>query len=299
MDLEEFNRRMELFQKEHFGSLEDNSTSLEEILKVHGDICDQLFVSKRNFPSWQTFFETLIFKLITSSFSIVNLAKGTIIKSGKYGINAPILDYPSIYILTRATLENFLTLDYIFFNNLSLEERLFRFKLWEVSGLLSRQNFSTLTNKEFEIQKQFEKQEIDKILAELSKMPEFTKLDKKQLRNLSRFGLPRLESWNSLILSSNLNKQQFSNTYSLLSSYAHSEYLSILQIKQTSLAANNPETQELVNTCFFTLKSVHCLSIHWLISEYEECKAYFDGLPEVLQSNINIWAALGREQNKV
>lgn len=295
MDIEEFVRRTELFTKEHFGSLDDSRASLRDLINAHGDICEELAISQRKVLSWQVYFETLIHKLRFASLSICKLSEGILIESHKHRIKVQMIDYPSLCILTRAVLENYLTLDYIFYNNLPIEEKLFRFKLWEVSGLLSRQNFKKNNNKEFEQQKAKEKAQIDAIKAEIKKMPEYDKLDKRQISNLERFGLPRLESWNNLIQSSNLKKEFFGTTYSLLSNYAHSEFLSTIQFKQTGLGIDVSEVESFISTCFTIVRSLNSLSIEWLIENYEECNACFDELSPELQSNIKIWAGIGKE----
>jgi len=295
MDNEELARRIELFNKQHYGSLKDSIASLRDLINAHGDVIEELAISKRKVLSWQVYFETLIHKLRFSSLSICKLSEGILIESHKHQIKVEMIDYPSICILTRAVLENYLTLDYIFYNNLSIEEKLFRFKLWEVSGLLSRQNFNTHSNEDFENQKESEKAQIEAIKAELSKMPEYSTLKKQQLDNLNKFGLPRIESWNKLILSSNLKNDFFGPAYSLLSNYAHSEFISIIQFKQSNLGLNIDDVEVFLSTCITIVRSLNSLSIEWLTSNYEECNVCFSEFPPELQSNIKIWAGIGRK----
>lgn len=284
-----------LFENNHFKDLETSRLSLLDLIQAHGDIFDELSVSNREFPTWQLYIEALIHKLIFCSRSICDLTKGSILKSRKYNLEANIMDYPSIYILTRAAIENFLTLDYIFYNDLPIEEKLFRFKLWEVSGLLSRQNFHSTNIEEYEKKKASERQTIATILDEISKMPEYSNLNRAHLSKLRKYGLPRLESWNSLILTSKLKKSLFGDAYSLFSNYAHSEFLSILQFRQSSVGARNPHVQDLVSICLTIVRCLNSLSIEWLTENFDECRTYFNNLPKDLQSSIRIFVGIGKE----
>jgi len=295
MSFEEFSRRWQLFEQEHFGSLEDGIDSLRMLVQTHLDLTSELAKSKRMLPSWQLFIETLSFKMILSSSSICNLSQGTLLGSKKLGVEFSLIDYSSIYVLTRSAIENYLTLDYIYFNDLPLEEKLFRFKLWELSGLKSRQKFSTGNNEEFETQKAFERAEIDKIMHDISRMPEYASLDKNQLRKLATYGLPRMESWNGLINASGLRKPLFSEIYSFYSNYAHSEYLSILQLRDNLRNNYLEESKEAVQNSLFIIRVLNSLSIKWHVSTFEECQAHFERLTEEMKSTINIWAMYGKD----
>lgn len=296
MTPEEFEKRILNFLKGFEGTLNETRESLKLLISIHGDINSQLHDSKRTFPSWQTYLETLVFKLILCSNSICELSEGTKLKSMKYRFETTLIDFSSIYILTRAALENFLTLDYIFFNELPIEERLFRFKLWEAAGLQSRQSYSAEYSSEHLAQKEAEKIVLEQIVEEIKAMPEYNYLNNDQRRKITKYGLARITSWNELIDKGSLDSSFYSNLYSLFSNYAHSEFISVLQIRESLKNPKKEEVEIMVKNCFSVVKSINAISIKWHANQYEECKMYFDSLSEEIRSTINIWENLGRKK---
>src|SRR5690606_26004384 len=99
------------------------------------------------------------------------------------------------FILTRALIENYITLCYLYKNDLPKEEKLYRYKLWEVSGLISRQKWTAIEINSIE-KKEAENLIVNNIMTEIESLPEYSLLDKSKLNKLKKFGLPRIESWN-------------------------------------------------------------------------------------------------------
>jgi len=225
MDIYELNN---LLKKLHSDDLGQNRNTLLEILEVLGDLSESLQQGKVKVKPWECFFEILIQKLLFHSYSVCELTKGLEIKSKRFNKKTEIIDFPSLFILTRASIESFLTLEYIYMKDISEEEKFFRFKLWEVSGLMARQGFETGGDEELENKKNSEKELIIRIQEDIEKNPKFSSLNKQQLNRLRTYGLPRIESWSKMIEVSILNDELFQNIYKFFSNYAHSEYLSIL-----------------------------------------------------------------------
>lgn len=296
MNIKQVIELAEKFQKEHLGNLDDNRSSLVLILQAHTDIANALGEVNDKQPYWKYYFETLIHKLIFNSYSILELSKGFKIKSSNEKISAEIIDYSAIIILTRATIENYLTLDYIYLNNLPEEEKLFRFKLWEISGLISRQKFSINDNQDFTLKKEKEKEIIEKIKEEILNMPEYKNLDKSKIRKLNTFGLARKDSWHTLISNSQLNKDIFPDSYSLFSNYAHSEYLSILQLRQSSLNPTDPNNTSNIRLCLTIIRILNSLIINWLVSNYKNLEEVFNLTPDEIKRAIRIWASIGKAE---
>lgn len=176
--------------------------SLENILQASAFVVQSFYDTKPKLDTGEVYQETLLIKIIFTSRSILELSKGI-----EFGIlnrheRPEIIDRSSIYILTRSILESFLTLEYLFFNDLSREEQIFRYNLWRISGFMSRQDFGKTKNEKFISKMKKEKAEIEELKKTIKKSPYYSKLKKQDLWKLDKYGLPRLMSWTSLLQNS-------------------------------------------------------------------------------------------------
>ncbi len=283
-----------LLNQHYSDDINKNRDSLYELLEAMGDLSGSLHQAKIKVKSWEYYFETLIHKILFHSYSICELSKGIDIKSDRLKNKVEIIDFPSLFILTRASLESFLTFSHIYMGDIPEEEKFFRFKLWEVSGLLARQGFDTGSSEELEKKKNFEKESILKIREEIENHPKFSELGKPQLRKLNTYGLPRVDSWNKMIEDSPLNTNFFGSIYKLFSNYAHSEYLSVLQIKQSNLNVSNSEAISNAILSMTVIRQLVCLIIEWLIKNYKSAEIISNTFPQHLNAGIKIWANIAR-----
>src|SRR5260221_7494896 len=184
MTISELNTTLQQLRVHFNGSLKEIQDSLRTIIETLSDLVDSLAQAKVKTINWKYHSQTLVNKIIFTSYSIIRLSEGYIMRSYKAkDLKVEVTDYQSIYILTRDLIENYVTLCYNYNNDLSEEEKLFRFKLWEVSGLISRQNFSG-ENEDYQKKKKEEKVTIGKIMDEIKGMEEYSKLDKGKLNKL-------------------------------------------------------------------------------------------------------------------
>ncbi|MFB0924610.1 MAG: DUF5677 domain-containing protein, partial [Vicingaceae bacterium] len=172
-----------------------------------------------------------------------------------------IIDTPSIFILTRSIIETFLTLEYLYFDNIDHSEKDFRFKLWRVSGFMSRQAFvETVSEIHLEKLKKEEKL-IEEIKREIKTSPFYPSLKSNHLWKLDKFGLPRLKSWGNLIENSSLKSDKFKKIYSLYSNYAHSEYLAMMQINEGNLNKSNLDNISSTETALIFVQMINSVTI--------------------------------------
>lgn len=278
----------------HFqGTLRENQDSLRTILETLSDLVDSLAQAKVKTINWKYHSQTLVNKIIFTSYSIIRLSEGYVIRSYKTrDLKVDVTDYQSIYVLTRALIENYVTLCYIYNNDLSEEEKLFRFKLWEVSGLISRQNFSG-ENEGYQKKKEEEKVTIDKIMEEIKGMEEYARLDKINLNKLTTYGLPRLESWQQLIRKSNLKKEIIGNCYSLFSNYAHSEYLSIIQVGQSSMNSKNRNNIGNIQLSLTVVRIINSMTIHYYATHFKAAELVYNTFPDSIRNAVEIARKIG------
>lgn len=269
--------------------------SLASILKGHAEVLQSLYESKPNLEEGEVFIETLIIKMIFASKSILDLSFGSDLINYKEDKKFEIIDTPSIFILTRSVIEIFLTLEYLYFNELESEEKRFRYDLWRVSGYITREYFTEELKKEhIEI---FEREE--KIITELrDKIKEskyFSSLEKLQIWKLDKFGLPRLINWTILLKQSRLKSSSFENIYKLYSNYAHSEYLSMIQINEGSLNKYAPNIISTTETSLSKVVMINCKTIFLLKDKFSCVSKAFESLNKELRYKIEFWDRIGKE----
>lgn len=283
------------------GSIDENRKSALEITDTNAEMINTIFDAKILLPEWKLIIETLIFKMIFNSYSIINLSKGYEV-SYKKELKGNIIDYASIFSITRTLIENYLTLYYIYIDTKEESEMIFRYKLWESSGLISRQGYDLPNSddnliQKFASKKAEEKIILEKLILELEQMEEYKQLDKQKLKKLKTYGLPRIESWHTLIEKSNLRNEFFKNIYSHFSNYSHSEYISILQIKQGSYSIKNQQTLTNTRICLNITKIINSLVIEYLVASFKIVEINYNSKPNYIQKNIEMSLKLGKEPN--
>ncbi|MBK7567981.1 MAG: hypothetical protein IPI31_09160 [Bacteroidetes bacterium] len=143
----------------------------------------------------------------------------------------PKVDFGSIIILTRAALETYLALNYIFIaeNNHSLQD--FRYLCWDLAGYLERANMPAKVDHHKQL-KEDEAKQIELIRNKLLINGIFQslgpKVQKKALNGEWRLTL----GWVDLATRAGINEIYFRNQYKFLCNYAHASRLSVIQIQQ-------------------------------------------------------------------
>ncbi len=267
---------------------------VDEILKAKAFVIQSIYDTKPDFGDGEVFLETLLIKMNFTSRSVFELSKGIGFSFLGRSDKAEIIDRSSIYILTRSIIEAFLTLEYLFFNNLKREEQIFRYHLWRISGFMSRQDFGKTTNKKFLTKMEREKKEIEQLKEKVKKSPYFPSLKKQDLWKLDKFGLPRIMSWSSLLNQSILNSSHFGKLYKLYSNYAHSEFISIIQLNEGKLSSKDSFNIETTVTSLNNVRILGCVAIMELVNRYDFAKERYLEIDESLRVAIEFWDKFGR-----
>ncbi len=247
---------------------------------------DSIAKEKINMPESLTWIEPLIVKLCLHCSSFLSLFKGTQIPI----TNIKLQDVSSIKLLLRAITENYLTSHYLYFDNVDNEEKEFRFLVYKYCGLHQRANVkppSTISEEHISQ----EREKLNLLRAKIEMSEHFLKLEKGTKKGILEGKKPRLDlNWVKLSKKSNLNEYIFTMLYSHNSSYAHSEFLSILQLKTGYNSSENGETRdhhlmELAN--YFICKTIIELS-----ELFPNTKACLDKLDVYTRKIIEIYSQL-------
>ncbi|MGW9686286.1 DUF5677 domain-containing protein [Flagellimonas sp. 2504JD1-5] len=270
--------------------------SLENILQANAFVVQSLYDSSPKLDTGEVYQETLLIKIIFTSRSILELSKGI-----EFGIlnrddRPAIIDRSSLYILTRSVIEAFLTLEYLYFNDLTRDEQIFRYNLWRISGFMSRQDFGITKNEKFISKLEREKSEIEDLKATIKTSPFYSNLKKQDLWKLDKFGLPRLMSWSSLIKQSVLKTDLFDRVFKLYSNYAHSEFIAMIQLNEGKMSKYDSFNIETTVTTLNNIRVINCVALISFIDKYEFAKNKYLEIDETLRFVIEFWNKFGIKQ---
>lgn len=178
--------------------------------------------------------ETLVNKLILHLISLKGLYQGTEIELRGSSINGQCRDISSIYVLLRAVLENLMIYNHVFISSRDEKEVSFKHDVWMMTSLIGRQKIKPVSSEAKEIH-EGDKIQIENISTRIKENIYFKKLTKNQQKEILNKGDTRLfKSWTKL-----LDDMGFGNVfgikdmYFIMSNYAHSEALSIMQINDS------------------------------------------------------------------
>jgi len=190
--------------------------------------------------NWKPLSCDILFKFIMNAITLSNILNGSkfITEILKKPNKLIFYDISSIFVLLRELLENYLTFNYLFIHAKSSKDIDLRVNLFKYKGLQRRQNYEIIP--ENHQTKITEKKEMDFLKKRIMGNPikdNYVKI-KNWVNFLENPNKNKLFNWKEMIENSKLNSDYFVSFWALLSNYAHSEYVSIIQIKD---AYNNPD----------------------------------------------------------
>ncbi len=269
-------------------------SDLKESIDIFAYITNGIWQEHIQDVDWKYNTETLAKKYLVQSSSLVGIFLGTELDFPKLSKKTVLIDLSTIFVNLRALIENYLVLHYLYFEDISEEEKRMRWIIYQLSGIKARRSLSD-SNLQYEkktiILEREKKQEIE-LLEELKQNPYYQKLSQNTKDYIHKKNLAKVKNWAEIITSSKLNKNNFHKIWKLYSNYAHSEYLSVVQIYD--YMANPEETISVRNlTLFFTL-TLTCVLIVDFSNMYTELQEYFDRLDGNQKRIINLFYNFGK-----
>jgi len=144
----------------------------------------------------------------------------------------PRIEFASIFVLTRAALETYITLNHIFTTPENQLEHEFRFHAWDMAGYLERLKYPAMSAES--VKQQSEEAKASLLLkSEIENNPYFMRLGDKLQKEVFKGNWRLSKGWSDLAVNAGFNKSFFDTNYKFLCGYAHSGRLSVLQILQT------------------------------------------------------------------
>ncbi|MBI3766881.1 MAG: hypothetical protein HY271_00125 [Deltaproteobacteria bacterium] len=180
--------------------------------------------------AWMVEAERLATKLFFHLASLLYLRPGTRFEE-LAGIEVHFFDFASSAVLARACFETYLAFHFIFISPSSADQRHLRYLVWTLGGLLDRQRVTPFTDYGRQRLEE-EKKQIEALRTQIQQSPAYADLAHERQKDARR-GKWRFEkSWADLAVIAGGSQRYFVGLYAYLSSYAHSGYLSALQVGQ-------------------------------------------------------------------
>lgn len=168
-------------------------------------------------------------KLVLHCISIKTLSEG--ISAQPYGMgDGHFLDHSSASVLARAALETYIVFHFLY-AGADCRKSTFRHSVWKLIGLMDRSRLRTVSDEGVAVQTR-EKIEIEDLRNTIQTDPLFSEFTPGQQKTLLEWDWKAGSRLASLALDAELSETYFRNVYNYLTSYAHSGYISVLQIGQ-------------------------------------------------------------------
>lgn len=242
------------------------------------------------FPEFKNRISTLASKTILNCTSILQLLTGQNIDSKLVGIKFHLIDIPSLFTLIRSQLETYLMLEFIYCLPANDEESEFRYNNWILSGLLSRKEFSVITEHGKE-KKKSDLIEINQFSSKIKKSKFFNNYTEKQKNKILESGDPRLfNGWNKIMIDAKIHPNQSKKIYRLLSAHTHSTGLGIINLDGGNFRYNITHAQGHLSLIFSKLLLARFISKFKDL--FEETHPVYNDLDKKLIDKIEFYSTI-------
>lgn len=134
------------------------------VLKIFEEIIYKLKEANIDNNNWFIYSEKIGEKYLRQAYTLQDIFSNDIFIN-ENGIQKKIIDLSSVIALLRVQFETYSACFHLFFDTCEMEEKIIRFRLWELDGLKTRQKFKK-PDDAFYVQKiEDEKIEIDKCIS--------------------------------------------------------------------------------------------------------------------------------------
>ncbi|MBA7566529.1 hypothetical protein ES708_08220 [subsurface metagenome] len=170
---------------------------------------------------WLLACERISIKLFHHLATLYYLSEGTTLSNLETIRRMSFVDPASLAAVARAALQTYLTFYYNFIDPETPGERIFRNKIWELSGLVERQGFLE-ENPKATNQFKVERKRTKTLQAEIEQDPLFQVLGAGEQEKLTADKWRRIHDWSNLAQLAGFDGEYFNDIYKYLSSYAYS-----------------------------------------------------------------------------
>lgn len=268
--------------------LPESNKELGEFLDVLINMQHYIVEGKIELPRYKVDVDGLITKSILHGNTIYYLLEGIPLKAKSISLDAKIFDLPTLHVILRSLLENYLIFDFIYVQPASESEIEFRNKNWRYAGYLSRKSFSASTKKTKKV-KESDKIQIEELKEYLINSNALKRFSKQQRKQIIEKGNERLFcSWIDLMKKAKFNETVNLQLYRLLSSHAHTTAISIFNLKEMKLGYH-PKS-DLPRWVLFLTKLLICRLITELKNIIKTAEVKYNMIDRALTNRIEFYS---------
>lgn len=241
------------------------------ILKIFDDLIEAMETKNKGDMRWFFYCAKIGKKFRTQALTLKNMFSQDIYFE-KDGTKTRFIDISSLFSLLRVQLETYAVFFHLFADKCSMEEKIVRFRLWQLDGLKQRQNYNKPDDEAVLNQISNEVEEINGIINHIKEVNYFKSLPPKTQEWLiensqwkfsdSSLKNPDKKKWkislNKMVENIGLKETHFGNWYSYTSTHTHTNYWSVVQ--NDTLTPEQKITTEYIAImqatfliCFFTI----------------------------------------------
>lgn len=251
---------------------------------------DTLHSAKMQCHFWQPYLETHLLKFVLLNSSLIKEFEGINFTRPDNYQEHKTFNISALYLLARANIETFLLIKYLYINFKTEPQGIFRYTLYEWSGLKVRQNFIA-THPDNIAKKAEEKMTIEQLENIIYQNVYFQSLPEHKRKDIIKTARAKEIGWKEIVTESGLEPNFHHYQWEFYSNYAHSEQIEAMQLK----ALFNDPTK-IHESVYHTLKCTiiyETILLSDLKSKYSEFETIYNSLPLDLKIKIDFWAKLG------
>lgn len=275
------------------------------VLKILERIISNVETSNSENNSWFIFSEKIARKYLNQAYTFQHIIQDDIYFT-KGNKQLRFIDFSSMLSLLRVQLENYSTFHHLFADKCQMEEKIIRFRLWELDGLKSIEKYQESNNTDISHRLSKNNKDIEYCISIINGFDFFKNLDTKQQEWLIKYANWKFSSesltnkdkkeWklsiNQIITNTGLNESLFNDWYSFTSTHTHSSYWSIVQNDTLKLE------EKIIMEYVAIMQGVFVTSffIKDLCGIYDVAQKVFDTLPINEQEVVDSFDRGGRKK---
>jgi len=217
-------------------------TRYDFVVKILGQITDSIIEKNYEDNRWFIFSEKIATKYLKQAYTIQQLFNDENF-SDKDGQETISFDFSSVYSLLRVQIETYSVFYHLFVDKCEMEEKIIRFRLWELDGLRTIDSYENPEKNLLSEKLAENKISITNCLSIIQEFKYFKNLDAKRQEFLLKYSNWKFTSeslrnndknkWkisiNQMIMNTGLQESLFDSWYSFTSTHAHTSYWSVVQ----------------------------------------------------------------------
>lgn len=268
------------------------TNNLIETNKLIVSLSNSFHEDKVRFENWKQHLEILLLKYSFHSSTLISLINGTTVTD--FENNERIFpDIPSIRIILRSIIENYLIIKYLFFDPKNNDEGEFRFYLYEWSGLISRQRLN-IDAEEYKSKSETEKLTIDTLEILIRENLYFQTLAQKVQKDILGKKHAKEFSWERLLENSDIKSDFLTPMWKLFSNTAHSELLGAIQFKGY-IKSTTDDLENEISLNLFSATLINASLITNIRENYTNTDKIFENLTSEFRTKLAMWTNLARK----